>query len=216
MPGNVSKPSASDPILQPVADYYARKLASHGATPPGVDWNSTEGQQLRFEQLCKLFERPSIGRVIDYGCGYGALAEYLRSRGYAFEYWGYDICQPMVDAASALFSGDAAVHFTSDRQSLPPADYCVASGIFNVRLESDDKAWRAYICRTIDDMAALAGRGIAFNALTSYSDPPKQRADLFYSDPRELFDYCVRTVSRRVALLHDYPLFEFTLIVRTS
>jgi len=212
----VSKPAASDPILQPVADYYARKLASHGATPPGVDWNSAEGQQLRFEQLCRLFEGTSIGRVIDYGCGYGALAAYLRDRGYAFEYWGYDVCQPMVDAAAALFPDDAEVHFTSDREALPPADYCVASGIFNVRLQSQDDAWRTYIRRTIEDMARLAGKGIAFNALTAYSDPPKQRPDLFYSDPRELFDYCVRRLSRRVALLHDYPLFEFTLIVKTS
>ena len=42
----------------------------------------------------------------------------------------------------------------------------------------------------------------------------RRRDDLFYADPREVFDLCVRQFSPRVALLHDYPLFEFTVIVR--
>jgi len=29
-----------------------------------------------------------------------------------------------------------------------------------------------------------------------------------------LFDYCKRTYSRDVALLHDYGLYEFTILVR--
>ena len=29
-----------------------------------------------------------------------------------------------------------------------------------------------------------------------------------------MFDLCKRRFSTRVALLHDYPLFEFTVIVR--
>ena len=40
------------------------------------------------------------------------------------------------------------------------------------------------------------------------------RSDLFYSDPCNLFDICKRKYSRNVALLHDYGLHEFTIIVR--
>jgi hypothetical protein len=40
------------------------------------------------------------------------------------------------------------------------------------------------------------------------------RADLFYADPCVYFDLCKRRYSRQVALLHDYGLYEFTLIVR--
>jgi hypothetical protein len=64
-------------------------------------------------------------------------------------------------------------------------------------------------------MATLARRGFAFNALTSYADSEKKRADLYYADPGYWFDFCKRGHSRRVTLLHDYPLYEFTLLVRT-
>jgi len=40
------------------------------------------------------------------------------------------------------------------------------------------------------------------------------RPDLYYADPRLYFDYCKRNFSRHVALLHDYGLWEFTVIVR--
>jgi hypothetical protein len=50
--------------------------------------------------------------------------------------------------------------------------------------------------------------------LSTYSDPEKRRDDLFYADPCEMFDLCKRRFATRVALLHDYPLFEFTVIVR--
>ncbi len=57
---------------------------------------------------------------------------------------------------------------------------------------------------------------MAFNALTTYSDPEKQRSELYYADPLQLFDYCKRNLSRDVALLHDYELFDFTIVVRMS
>ena len=40
------------------------------------------------------------------------------------------------------------------------------------------------------------------------------RRYLYYADPRDLFDHCKRHVSRFVSVLHDTPLYEFTLIVR--
>ncbi|MGH6609130.1 MAG: class I SAM-dependent methyltransferase, partial [Burkholderiaceae bacterium] len=57
-------------------------------------------------------------------------------------------------------------------------------------------------------------RGFAFNSLTVYSDPDKKRADLYYADPCALFDRCKRLYSRNVALLHDYDLYDFTILVR--
>ena len=53
-----------------------------------------------------------------------------------------------------------------------------------------------------------------FNALTSYSDADKRRDDLYYADPLHWFDYCKRKHSRFVTLLHYYPLYEFTVLVR--
>jgi hypothetical protein len=56
--------------------------------------------------------------------------------------------------------------------------------------------------------------GFAFNCLTSYSDSDKLRDHLYYANPNELFDFCKRQYSRNIALLHDYDLYEFTILVR--
>ncbi|HAW53355.1 MAG TPA: SAM-dependent methyltransferase, partial [Flavobacteriales bacterium] len=46
------------------------------------------------------------------------------------------------------------------------------------------------------------------------SDPDRKRPDLYYGDPCFFFDYCKRNFSRNVALLHDYNLYDFTILVR--
>jgi len=83
-----------------------------------------------------------------------------------------------------------------------------------VRFETPDEVWLAYIHATLDTLDRLGERGFAFNILTSYSDAEKMRPDLYYANPSDLFDRCKRRYSRRVALLHDYPLYEFTILVR--
>ena len=37
-------------FLTEIAEYYTTKITEHGETFRGVDWNSEEGQILRFEQ----------------------------------------------------------------------------------------------------------------------------------------------------------------------
>jgi hypothetical protein len=63
-------------------------------------------------------------------------------------------------------------------------------------------------------MAAMSARGFGFNLLTSYSDVDRKRPDLFYAEPETVFRHCVHRFSRFVALSHDYPLYEFTVLVR--
>ena len=86
--------------------------------------------------------------------------------------------------------------------------------MLNVKQQASDAEWASYVHETIADLAALGARGFGFNALTLYSDADKRRPDLYYADPLELFDHCKRTYSRFVTLLHDYPLYEFTILVR--
>jgi len=200
-------------LLRQTRQYYDGKLAEHGSTARGVDWNSEESQRLRFRELMRVIEDDPDASVLDYGCGYGALRSYLRERGHRGPYIGFDISQRMIEAARAA-NPDPATQFVSDRGMLARAGYTLASGIFNVKQTASDERWQQYVVETIEDLAAISSRGFAFNALSSYSDPEKRRSDLYYADPLELFDHCKRRISRFVSLLHDTPLYEFTLLVR--
>jgi len=194
--------------------YYEAKLRAHGATPAGMDWNSQASQELRFGQLVRLWEDEPQAGIVDYGCGYAALATYLRGRGHQGPYVGFDVSAEMIQAAGGHVAALGECRVTSQRAELTPTDYAVASGVLNVKQQASDAAWASYVHETIADLAALGGRGFGFNALTLYSDAEKRRPDLYYADPLELFDHCKRTYSRFVTLLHDYPLYEFTILVR--
>jgi SAM-dependent methyltransferase len=202
-------------LIGEVDRYYTAKLQAHGATPRGVDWNGEESQRIRFQQLMAILGKsPPRPSIIDFGCGYGGLIESLDRELDDFSYLGYDVSEAMVAAARELHGEDRRVAFTSKEQDLAVADFTIASGIFNVRLDYPEEVWRAYVLDTIDKLAALSTRGMAFNAPTSHSDRDRLRPDLFYADPSFLLDYCLRRHSRDVALTHDYELYEFTLVVR--
>jgi SAM-dependent methyltransferase len=214
-------------VVSPVAQYYAEKLSAHGVTPRGVDWNSDESQQLRFTELLRVMEdERSEPTVLDYGCGYGALAQRLISSGgpisdkerfryvgERFRYVGFDVCTPMIEQARANVR-DPRCAFTDSEDDLPIADYTLASGIFNVRLDAADDDWQAHVVETLGRLAAHSSRGFAFNMLTRYADREKLRDYLYYADPAVYFRLCKERWSRNVALLHHYDLYEFTILVK--
>ena len=203
-------------VLGEIGRYYSGKLAAHGASPRGVDWNSREAQHLRFTQLVRLCDADARFSLNDIGCGYGALLDHLCGLGKECDYLGVDISEAMIAKAGELHGGMSGCRFAVGERAGRVADYSVASGIFNVRLSTSDEAWLAHVLRTLDQLDAESRRGFGFNCLTRYSDPGLMRSDLYYADPAGLFDHCKARYARDVALLHDYGLYEFTILVRKA
>ena len=142
-------------ICDAVAAYYAAKLAQHGATARGVDWNSPESQHLRFDQLLKLLP-PQGGALIDYGCGYGALLSYLRTKHIAARYQGFDIAPEMVACARQTHAGASNCSFVDVESELEAAEYAVASGIFNVRMDFSNDEWQSYVLNILQRLSRLS------------------------------------------------------------
>ena len=205
-------------IIATVGRYYTDRVRQFGATPRGVDWSSAESQAMRFDRLLELLPPAQVAdppvSLIDYGCGYGALADYLAARGVALRYLGFDVSVDMIAAAESRHGSTSARSYTADAGTLRPADFVMASGIFNVKLDHPADVWRAYVWDTIATLSRLSTRGFAFNMLSMCSDADKRRDDLFYMDPGEALNGCLQLFPRRVTLLHDYPLYEFTILVR--
>ncbi len=202
-------------IQSRVGDYYASRLHEHGATHRGVDWATEASQQARFRELMRVADGgPRTYGLIDWGCGYGALLDWLNRSSDDVSYTGYDIAAEMVEEAQRRHGEHRDARFVTDEAQLLCADYVVASGIFNVKAGVSEAQWSEYVTATVRQMWAQARRGMAFNALTSYSDSERMESRLHYADPLALFDMCKRELSRSVALLHDYGLWEFTILVR--
>jgi SAM-dependent methyltransferase len=206
-------PIAHPTVESAVAGYYTRALARHGPTHRGVDWSSRASQELRFATLLQGIDWSASPTVLDFGCGYGALAGHLEAIGADCRYVGYDISSAMIDAARRTHGEHDGRRFTDAMDGLQPADVVVASGIFNVKLDLARAAWTTYVGETIAQLGALTRRRLAFNMLPAASAPELEREDLYYANPGAVTRFCRSSIGGAVELRESYGLWEFTVLV---
>ena len=200
--------------LDAIATSYSERVEEHGTTALAAGWRDTETQFLRFDQLFKIIDQNDDGfSLSDLGCGYGALLdcmpEKLKNRLQA--YHGYDISPKMVEAAREKFSAHESYQFHNSAELEEKTDYVVASGIFNHHFDAEPDAWKDHILKTLEHMYANALKGVAFNIMTTYVD--FQEGYIYYSDPAEMLKDCLDRFGKHVKLAHDYPLYEFTVLI---
>lgn len=201
--------------LGKIGELYSSNLAKTGMSSVSVGWKSEECQMLRFQKLSSVIEPGSEAvRVNDFGCGYGAHLKYLESIGInVSEYNGYDISDEMLAAARDYLSAfQGRLNLVKASEISTDADYSFVSGTFNVRFEASDAEWEDYIKDKLCEINERSSAGFAFNLLTSYVDWKDEK--LYYGDPKFWFDFCKRNFSKAVNLIHDYPLYEWTIQVR--
>ena len=203
-------------ILAPIAALYGQRLEQFGAAPRGVFWKTEEGQRLRFDVLMGVLDAAADAggiTVNDLGCGYGALFDFLKDlpamRG--GRYFGYDISKDMVQTARRRIDDRRAL-FVQTMAATRDADYSFASGTYNMCTDTGEAEWMKYVKASLTHLWSRSHKGMAFNMLSSHGK--KRLGNLYYSDPAPYFDFCMRKLSKNVALLHDYPLPEWTIIVR--
>ena len=184
----------------------------------GVDWNSTSRRSCA-SSSCSTSAR---GRgepfsLIDYGCGYGALVgrpRRARERRllHGLRRLGGDA---RAGARAARRRRPLPIR-RATRDELEPADYTVASGDLQRQARRAEDDWRRVRARhDRPHWPRLSARGFAFNMLTALLRPASTCATTSTTATRcAFFDLCKRDYSRHVALLHDYGLWEFTILVR--
>ena len=203
-------------MFKEIDNYFTEKFLEFGRTAKGVDWKDADSQNLRFKQLLKIVNTDESFTINDLGCGYGEMYQYLKNNFNNFQYFGYDLSEEMVKNAIETEKGSSNCNFykINNASEIKKSDYTIESGIFNKKFDYTEKKWLPYIIQTIETMNEFSKKGFSFNILTKYSDKEYMRDDLYYADPCFFFDYCKKNFSRNVSLLHDYDLYEFTILVR--
>lgn len=208
-------PAAAD-ALAAVAGYYGERLRRFGATPLGVDWPHRPNQELRLLQLLRLCDFSAPCSLNDVGCGYGALRGLLsrRQRRAQIDYLGTDVSAAMVAAARRRWRRRADCAFEVAAGATRVADYSLASGIFNVKLDCPLPDWEALVARTLDNLRRHSRLGYGVN----FIDPPapgQASPPELYRPPAEqwLAHLARHQPGCAVALLRGYGLPEYTLWV---
>ena len=197
-----------------VRSHYSGTLERHGPTPLGVDWPNAASQYLRFVQLLKLCDFAKPFSVNDFGCGYGALLEYLAMRhtDAAIAYHGVDISPPMIAVARDRWKNNPQATFAVGSRCGRIADYSISSGIFNVRLGHPVREWEQYIEPILADLCDKSRLGFAVNFMLPYDTRPTE-PELYRTEPPRWVGFCEK-LGARVELLQGYGLREFTLLIR--
>jgi 2-polyprenyl-3-methyl-5-hydroxy-6-metoxy-1,4-benzoquinol methylase len=69
------------------AELYERFQAQHGDSYKSLNWESQEGQELRFRILSEIGDL-SHKKILDVGCGLGHFADWLQKCDIDFKYTG--------------------------------------------------------------------------------------------------------------------------------
>jgi SAM-dependent methyltransferase len=204
-------------LLAEVGQYYSRKIDTYGATPLGVDWSCAPTQEMRFVHLLKLCNFDDAISLNDVGCGYGALLAFLakRFRGKAVNYLGIDLSPAMIAHAQVLWKKRRDTAFAVASISPRTADYSIASGIFNVKLNQPVELWEHFVAKTLADMHATSRRGFSVNFLAP-SAPMTAIPELYSAGPDVWRQHCEKAFNSRVEIIAGYGMQEYTLLVRTA
>ena len=195
-----------------VADEYEKSLNRHGNTARGVMWSQEEVQQKRFQILTSVITEKNALIFNDFGCGYGALFDYLDINGFLKStsvYFGYDISRQMLKSLAG--KNDKRIRTILNCELKTKADYSFVSGTFNLKLDKTNDEWSDTIKRHIMDMDRYSSFGFAFNLLSARSK--RQYPGLFYADGEKVRQWVAANVVGDVDLKDDYLEEDFTIIV---
>ncbi len=196
---------------QRVIDRYATRLGELGPVVQALGWRDEAQQELRFRIMSEGMPALAGASVLDIGCGFGDFYGYLRRRGHDVTYVGCDLSPDVLGVARSRYPGvNFEVRDVLEQPYLERSfDYVCMSGIFNHRIEDNEGFLRHMLATSFRTCA----KGTVANMTTDFVD--YQDAHLFYFSPEAVFRHC-RSLTRRLALRHEYPLYEFTIFLYTD
>lgn len=204
---NASRPSDAATSPERIADHYRRLLLTHGDSHEAAQYSSRASQEARYAVLCEVGDLRGAS-VLDFGCGTGHLATYLKQQGIDCRYTGVDIVAEFFEPARAKhpehrfgpWQAFAAERF----------DYVLVSGVFNNRMDDNEGFFRDTARRLFEQ----ADRALAFNLMCDYVD--FRDPDLWYVKPEAVFGW-MKALTPFVTLRNDYVVkdvpvpFEFAV-----
>ena len=216
-------------IYERAADGRRRDPAERSAatTPRGCAQFGADGARRRLElggvagscastSCCRSWTEPARRSLNRLRLRLRRAARHLRARGWPVAYRGFDISAD--DDRRRRWRGTPATRrcVVRQRRDRPRAGRLLGR---QRHLQRKLAPRRRGLARL---RAAHAGRrstrcserGFAFNMLTTLLGSRTAPRRSLLRRPVEMFDLLQAAFSRRVALLHDYPLYEFTMLVR--
>ena len=193
-----------------IVKQYLQRYEKHGIHVDTLKSGGAAKQYIRHTVHAGMFNLEGKN-ILDVGCGIGMFYEYLRDLPVKIaSYTGIDIVDPFLEANQRHFPEARFENVDIFRDSLNrfKTDVVFMSQVFNNKYKDMDNQKIAK--EAMRRFFGLANDGVAIDFMTSYVDYTED--ELYYFNPEIMFAFA-KTLTRTVALRHDYLPFEFTLFL---
>ena len=201
------------PISAIMHDHYRKTFEQYGETSMGVDWGGKDwATAIRNQNMLDVLANPLHScTLLDVGCGYGELSDFIKQKQLSIEYTGVDVVEGMIAAAKRRSQNSTFFHDDFLEWDPPHKyDYVVCNGILTQKLTTSTLEMNEYARELIKKMFNLANIGVAFNCMTTFVN--FQKDNLYYRSPSEMLAWCMSEVTPHVRLDAAYELwYEYTV-----
>ena len=195
---------------------YEDCLDQFGAAAKGVGWSREEDFEKRFSLLLANIKwGDKKVRLLDLGCGYGALVEYLKKHNLwdKVDYLGVDISEKMIKVAQTQFPD--ANFLVKDILETPfeekSFDYVVNCGILTSKFGCSHKKMLNFAKKLIIASFKMAKVGVSFNVMNYHVD--WRRDDLFHVKYDLIAKFIKENCSRFYAFRADNGLYDYMIYI---
>jgi len=189
---------------------YEKRLQEFGYSPATLGWGVHGRQEVRFSVLAELALRMPDSSVLDVGCGFCDLSDFLVRHGWHGRYTGIDIVPGLLEVARQLHPGldVREADITDGGAELDEYDFVISSGVFNAKLPSGSNDM--HIRNALASMYGRSRFATCMDFLSTHVDFQKPGAH--HTDPGWALAEA-RHLTRRLLLRHDYMPYEFALFL---
>ncbi len=190
---------------------YNSRLDRFGYSPESLGWGGgRERQMLRFRILSEIGVGVSDS-VLDIGCGFGDLYEYLTQTGWHGRYVGVDLNEKLLEVARKVHKGITVkqLDILNTKEEME-CDWALCSGVFNAKLSYEDNF--VYIKKMIRRMLDVSAKGVGVDFMSTYVD--FQNPEAYHTSPSSMVEFCKKELDAKFILRMDYLPYEFAIYLK--
>jgi len=190
-----------------IISYYDSLIKEYGPNDPrSIGWISESTEKIRYGVLCNIGELNNHS-ILDVGCGFGSLYDFLKNKNLTFLYKGIDINPKIITIAKEQHLGINFETIDFGEYQSDKYDYVFCSGALSFKIPN----YKEFYFNYIKKMFEASNIGIAFNMLNEKNNTNPKDNELFATySKEEVKNFCL-TLTNKVTIIENYLPNDFTV-----
>lgn len=154
-------------------NYYKDKFRIYGPTLKGVGWTEKKKSKNRYKVLLKLLKFKNDDKIfslLDVGCGYGELVNYI-PKNLKYKYTGIDVVKEMVSYAKNNNKNQNCKFYVKNILNISKKyDFIICNGVFTLKNKFSQKEMKQFVVKCIKIFHKFSKIGFSFNLMSEVVD----------------------------------------------